>query len=247
MLEVIPERKKVSWDDLLFAYIILVRTKRPQTVLPSTAFTTLIPLVILTTAVFFSSFVILSNNQYLDSIIDEASARARTQEEREVVEMSREGNKEILQNPGLRFLISGKVMVKYVLSLGILLVLFWLALAAISGKWDGVMEFCAVAMFSTAPLLFGVVLTFVLRWSLLIAGEPLSLAMILNQPDYSSIQYRFLAAVDPFRVWFIWFLATRLSVLYQESRVMLFALFLLVTLTASLGCSLLGFDLGFGT
>ncbi len=247
MADAIPGKKKISWDDILFAYVALGFAKTFWTQPHLTVVASLVPLVVLSVSVFLSAFVLLSNERYLDATVDEALARAKTQEQRDVVEMSREGNKTILQNLGMRVVIGGEIVLRYAVSLVIILAVFWLALAAISGKWERFIEFWSVAMLSTAPLLFGVVLTFILRWLLLVPGEPLSLVMLVNQPDYSIVAHRFLTTLEPFSLFFVWLLATRLSTLHQESRGILFTLFVLVFVVVNLGWSLLGVHLGLGT
>ena len=213
---------------------------------PTTAAVTL-PFLLLMTSLFCSTFIIFSNERYLDRIVDDAMTHATTREQRETLELNREGNKQILDNPAIRFVIASKVTLRYALSFSATLFLFWLTLAGMSGRWDSFAVYWLIAMSSTAMLLLAAAVMFLLRWFFFLGDHNLSLGFLLTSPDFSGVPFRLLSQLDLFNLWFLWLLSSRLSPIYRERTATLFVVFVSLLVIEILFSSLVGVDFVLGS
>jgi hypothetical protein len=196
------------------------------------------PLVILVASIFLSEFLIFSNEDYLDHIVDNAMTRATTREQQETLELNREANKQILRNPGIRVLMASGIVMRFILSLIASFVLFWLSLAGVSGRWESFPEFWRVALSSTSVLVIGVGVLLFLRWFFYLADNNLSLVLLLHKPDFDGVLFSLLSNLDLFNAWFLFLLSSRLSSIYHESTATLFVIFLVILIIEILFSSL---------
>ncbi len=232
-------KENIQWWRLFLSLFPRSSDKNSARIPHPTAAAYAFPLVILVASIFLSEFLIFSNEEYLDHIVENAVSRATTREQQETLELSREANKQILHNPGIRVLMAARIAMRYVLSFAATLVLFWLALAGLSGRWESFPDFWRVAISSTGVLLIGVGVLFLLRWFFYLADNTVSVALLLQKPDFSGVLFSLLSNLDLFNVWFLILLSSRLSAMYHERTATLFEIFLLVLIAEILSSSLL--------
>lgn len=236
------QQGNAPWWILYPSIIPLLNRENPARIPHPTTSAYTLPFLLLASAVFLSLFFLSSNEGYLDRIIDNAETHAHSREQRETLELNREANKQIVRNPGIRFVIAATVAARYSLSLLVTLALFWLAIAGMSGRWESFLEFWLVATSSTGVLLLAAGIQFFLRWFFFLSDYNVSLVLLLPRPDFSGVLFNLLLQVDIFNVWFLWLLSSRCSIIYQEKTAVLFIIFISILVIEVLVSSLLHID-----
>jgi hypothetical protein len=205
------------------------KKKSPEQLLPNpTAAAFILPVVIYACAIFTFSFLITSNQTFIDKSMESVKANIKTKEQAEYFADHEEANRQILQNPGMRVFISTTMTFKCLVTLAGTLMIFWISVSLLSGQWKNSQEFWLISTSSLSILLLCSLTLFILHSLTLLFDGTISFVLFMKGADKSSFLYNFIAQLDLFNIWFIYLLSVRLAPIYNESRYVLFVFFISV-------------------
>jgi len=235
-----------DWWELYFIPV-QSRTGGPSSVLPAATSSAYgMPLLLFLCVNFLCSFLLMSNQNFMDRSFENAKSRITNNEQAAFLEHTEEANRQILQHPGMRIAISTTLTFKGLISFLSTAVLFWFAFALYSGRWNTIPEFWLVMTSSWSILVLGSIVFFILQFSLLTFDDKPGFAWLFRELKRSSFTYELINQFDLFTVWFIYLLSSRLGRLYGEHRFVLFILFTLIIILIHLLFHLLGVDFMLG-
>jgi hypothetical protein len=230
---------RCEWWELLFVPFNVKINNQYCTVPHSTTAAYTIPIVVYLCSTFMLSFFILSNQNYLDRSLENARSHSKNIEQDEFFELNKEANRQILQNPGMRVIISITIVYKCLISFVCAIIIFWIAVAFLCGQWDNFPDYWLITSSTLSVLCLSSLVLFVFQSSLLLFDENIGLVLLIKDLDRSSILFKLLSQLDLFNIWFLYLLSARLGTYYHESRwtifILLIFIFLLIILLSSLG------------
>jgi hypothetical protein len=236
------DKLSYDWWELYFIPFNLKSDTKDCIRINATTVACTIPLAIYICSIFMFSFLILSNQHYLEKSLENAKSNIKNKELTEFFELNEEATKQILQNPGMRVAISTTITLKCFVSLVSAMIIFWLFIALFRGEWGNFLDYWLICSSSLSVLVLSSLTLFVLQWSLLLFDDNISLIILLKEPDKSYIIYKLIKQVDLFNVWFLYLLSSRLGSLYQESRMIIFILLVCIFIILILVVSFIGMD-----
>jgi hypothetical protein len=238
----VSRENEIEWWELFF---IPFPSKSMELRCVSPRITTtanILPLILLLSSIFAFSYLLLTNENYLKRNLESAKARITDNEQYRVFELTEEANCQILRNPGVRLIIAMRITLKYSLSLLCTICLFGVGIVLFSGRWNKFKEYWFLVSSSLGVLLLNSLILFLLRWSLLLIDDNISLTLVMQDTDISNILYKLAKQVDLFNLWFLFLLSTRLERVFNETRLVLFLVFMLTFIIIIISFSLLGID-----
>jgi hypothetical protein len=172
-----------------------------------------LPALIFLSVCFATAYWILSDEQFLRSLVSKNGTAANPE-----FEEAREAMERAIGNPALKVFVSLDSTLTRGRSVLSVLLLSSLSIAVLSGegRWK---EYLLASSFSTAVLSAGVIVQAIV---ILQTGEhdwSPSFARLLNSPGRAMLHGRFLNHLDVFSVWFLCSLAARLSAVSSERYV----------------------------
>ena len=236
------EENEIEWWELFFIPFTSKSAELNCANLRVTTAANILPIIILLSSIFAFSYILLTNESYLKRNLDNAKARITDSEQYHVFELNEEANYQILRNPGMRLIIAMKITLKYSFSLLCTTILYGLGIALFSGLWNNFPKYWFIVSSCFGVLLLNSLILFLLRWSLLLIDDNISLALVMHDTDVSNILYKLAKEVDVFNVWFLFLLSSRLERVFNESRLILFMFLLSTFILIIISFSLLGID-----
>ncbi len=197
------------------------RLKSPPS---STLFAYILPFVILACTVFGCTYWLYSNEYFIEQALSKAEAQAKTLEDVERIERTRDGLEYALRNPGIRVLLSGVMVFVVIRSLVLFLLLMWLLLSVLSSRWKLFLPFWLLSSSATSILSLGLIVNSVLKVVLLQEMAVIGPLLFMSQFDSNDPFPTILAQFDVFLLWFFGVLSFRVSYLFEEKPSLVFIL-----------------------
>jgi hypothetical protein len=233
------DESRCEWWELFYVPFNVKINNQYCTIPFSTTAAHTLPIIIYLCCTFMLSFFILSNQNYLDRSLENARSHSKNIDQDELFELNKEANRQILQNPGMRVIISITITYKCFISFVCTIIVFWIGVAFLCGQWDNFPDYWLITSSTLSVLCMSSIVLFVFQTSLLLFDENIGLLLFIRDLDRSSILFKFLSQMDLFNIWFLYLLSARLSAYYQESRraifILLVFIFVLIILLFSLG------------
>lgn len=215
------------WELYCVPYHSKNNSPEPCVPIPTTA-AYILPVIIYACTIFTFSFLITSNQNFIDKSMENVKANIKTKEQAEFFADHEETNRQILQNPGMRLFISTTMTVKCLVSLAGTLMVFWISISLVSGQWNNFQEFWLISSSSLSIFLLSSLTLFILHWLTLLFDGTISFVLFMKGADKSSFLYNFIGQLDLFNIWFLYLLSARLAPIYNESRHVVFIFFIIV-------------------
>jgi len=175
-------------------------------------------------SVFISTYYLYSSEYFVNQTLAKAEAEARTATDLERLEHTREGLEWILRNPGVRMLVSAEMTFTVTRSYLGFLLLVWIFLSLLSGKWHLFSSFWLVSSSSLSVLSLGVLVNGMLKVLFLRETVAISPLWLLNSQDSQNLVVVLFAQCDLFFLWFCALVAKRASMVYEEKSPYVFAI-----------------------
>lgn len=189
-----------------------------------TLFAYILPLILFAFAVFVCVYWLYSNDYFIEQILARAEVGAKTMEEKERVERTREGMSYILKNPAFRLLLSAEYTFTVVKSLLLFLFFVWLLLSTLSSRWQNFLSFWLVSSSSLSVLTIGILVNSVLKVALLREVATVGPLLLLDSHGFTSEYVAIIAQFDVFLIWYFSLLSFKLSSLYEEKPLTVFVI-----------------------
>lgn len=174
------------------------------------------PFLIYVLIVFASSFLLVSNDHFIEQILLKAEERAMERHDSdsalEVIDMTRV----VLTNPGYQLLVSITTTLVALRNLVLFLFVCYLSMSFISGKWSFIKPFLLITASSINVLSIGYILNTLLKVSLLNESVVVGAALFLSNSSSEGILHFFINRVDLFTIWFFISLSTGIAFAYKE-------------------------------
>jgi len=189
-----------------------------------TFFAYTLPLAIFALTVFACTYWLYSNDNFIEQTLSNAETQAKTVEDVERIERTREGLEYILKNPGIRMLLTGRMVFVVTRSLILFLLLVWLLLSALSSRWHVFLPFWLLSSGATSILSLGLIVNSILKVVLLQKVAVIGPLWFLSSYDPDEPFPIILAQFDVFLLWFFGVLSFRVSHLFEEKPSIVFIL-----------------------
>ncbi len=189
----------------------------------------LLPVIVYILVVFSFSYLLVSNDYFIEQMLLEIEEKALLEkdvEKLEIIDMTRA----VLTNPGYRIIVSAKHVFDRLINLFLFLLMNYLLISFIKEKWNLIKPFLLVASASINILSIGFIINTMLKLILLNAEVTVGITLFSRVFPTESILYYFINELDFFTLWFIVALSFGTSYLYDEKRYFVVLLFFMIWL-----------------
>ncbi len=234
--------RKSGVEELFLHSLLLKRFSLPSRI---RTIYILLPMIVYILVVFGFSYLLISNDYFIEQMLLKIEEKALLEKDSEVLEML-DMTRVILTDPGYHILISIKNSFDHLINLFLYLFLSYLSISFITEKWELIKPFSLVASASINILSIGFIINTILKLVLLDGKAIVGITLFSGDFPTKSIFYSLINELDFFMLWFIVALSFGVSYLYDEKKyfvVLLFSMIWLLLFTLSF---LVNFQLIFG-
>jgi hypothetical protein len=193
---------RIEWWQQYFTPLFKPSDTRLKSPPSPTFFAYSLPLVIFACTVFACTYWLYSNDYFIEQLLSRAEAQAKTLEDVERIERTREGLELALRNPGLRVLFSGNMVFVVIRSLILFLLLVWLLLSTLYRRWHLFLPFWLLSSGATSILSLGLIANSILKVVLLQEVAVVGPLFFFGQFDANDPLAIIIAQFDLFLLWF---------------------------------------------
>jgi len=213
----------------LFLYPILIKKYRYDFTANIATVFILLPIIVYILIVFSSTFLLVSNDYFIEQILLKAEEKAMESQEGDVLEII-DMTRAVLTNPGYRLLISAKTTFVTLRNLVLFLFACYLLTSFITEKWTFIKPFLLVTASSINILSIGFIINTILKISLLNESAVVGATLFLGASTSEGIFHFFVNKLDIFTIWFLVSLSFGVSYLYNEKKYFVILLFTMIWL-----------------
>lgn len=222
-----PEIEKIKQ---LFLYPILIKKYRNGLPANIANVFILLPIIIYILIVFGSSYLLISNDYFIEQILLKAEEKAMERQDGdsalEVIDMTRA----VLKNPGYQLLVSATTTFVTLRNLVLFLFACYLLTSFITEKWAFIKPFLLGTASSINILSIGFILNTILKMSLLNESAIVGATLFLGVPASEGILHFFINKLDIFTIWFLISLSFGVAYVYNEKKYFVISLFTMIWL-----------------
>lgn len=235
-----------SWLKAYLQPFSIASPSPPATVPEPTFVASIAPVSLLVLVVIGCVYWSISNEWFMQETLARAEADAVTTEEIQRLENTRTGIESALRNPGIRLLLSARSAIVLLRSYLLFIVVLWLTLSFMSGRWGLFLPLWLASGASTSILVCGIMTNTVLKVVLLKQVAALGPILFIESGDLEEPVTVLLTQVDAFLLWYMAHLSGRLSSQFDERPLYVFlasysiwlALILTLRVLSGMGVSL---------